>query len=61
MLSAVLASQAPSGWKPYPDLFSELCGSWLCLGGHAEVDGAVAVGDLVELGEFVPGSGEADL
>src|SRR5690349_24685273 len=59
--SRVLAHQAASGWKPYPIFFSELRGSRWCLGGHAEVDGAAAVGDLVELGEFVPGPGGADL
>jgi hypothetical protein len=29
--------------------------------GHAEVDGVALGGELVELGEFLAGSGEADL
>jgi hypothetical protein len=29
--------------------------------GHAEVNGGAPPGELVELGEFLPGGGEADL
>ena len=29
--------------------------------GHAEVDGGAPPGEIVELGELVPGGGEADL